>query len=190
MEGFNVRNLFTCTSELDWFSSNVTNRQSSTTTSIAINLGKDDPSHFQLSIKLTRNIGCFLTNHSINDKQDFIWLSQCFHITKLIHEELINLQTTRSINQDIVVMISLGLLQTLTYNLNSWYFCSKCKDRHINLLSQGLKLVNGSWTINIRRNHQRTGIFFLLEFVSQLTCKSCFTSSLQTNHHDDCRNLR
>ncbi|COF30822.1 Uncharacterised protein [Streptococcus pneumoniae] len=178
MEGFDICNFFTCTSELDWFSSDVTNRQSSTTTSIAINLGKDDPSHFQLSIKLTRNIGCFLTNHSINDKQDFIWLSQCFHITKLIHEELINLQTTRSINQDIVVMISLGLLQTLTYNLNSWYFCSKCKDRHINLLSQGLKLINSSWTINIRRNHQRTSIFFFLEFVGQFTSKGCFTSPL------------
>ena len=40
-----------------------------------INLGKDDPSHFQLSIKLTRNIGRFLTNHGINHEENFVWLS-------------------------------------------------------------------------------------------------------------------
>ena len=185
VEGFNVGNLFTSTSEFDWFSCDMTNRKGRTTTSVPINLSKDNPSHFQLSIKLTRNIGRFLTNHGINHEENFVWLSQCFHVTKLIHQKLINLQTTCRINQDIVIMISLGLFQTLTNNLNSWNLCSKSENRNVNLLSQCFQLVNSCGTIDVGRNHQRTSILFFFEFVGKFSSEGCFTSPLQTNHHDN-----
>ena len=185
MEGFDICNFFTSTSEFDWFSSDVTNRKGRTTTSITVNLCKDDTSHFQLSVKFTRNVCCFLTDHGIDDQENLIWLSKCFNVTELIHEKFVNLQTTCRIDQNIVVMVSFCLLQTLANNLHCRNFSPKSKDRNINLLSQCFELVDGRRTIDVGCNHQGTSILFLFKFVSKFTCKSCFTSPLQTDHHDN-----
>ncbi len=109
MEGFNICDFFTSTGEFDWLTSNVTDRQGCTTTCITVNLGQNHTSNSQLIIELTRNVGSFLTNHGIDDQEDFVWLSKLFDFSQFGHKGLVNLQTTGRINQNVVIMISFGL---------------------------------------------------------------------------------
>ena len=65
-------------------------------------------------------------------------------------------------------------------NLNCWCLCSHIKNRNIDLLPQSLQLINGCWTIDIRRNHHWTSFLFLNQLISQFTSKGRFTSPLKT----------
>ena len=116
-------------------------------------------------------------------------MNKILNIMQLLHESLVNLQTTSRINQDIVILIGTRLFQTISDNLNRRCLCTHIKNRNIDLLSQSLQLVNGCWTIDIRSNHHRTGFLFFNQLISQFTSKGCFTSPLKTNHHNDCWNL-
>ena len=116
-------------------------------------------------------------------------MSKIFDITQLFHEGFVNLQTTSRINQDIVIFISTRLFQTISDDLNCWSLCSHIKNRNIDLLSQSFQLINGCWTIDICSNHHWTSFLFFNQFISQFTCKGCFTSPLKTNHHNDSWNL-
>ena len=116
-------------------------------------------------------------------------MSKVLDIMQLLHESLVNLQTTSRINQDIVILIGTRLFQTIFDNLNCWCLCSHIKNRNIDLLPQSFQLINGCWTIDVRRNHHWTGFLFLNQLISQFTSKGCLTSPLETNHHNDCWNL-
>ena len=116
-------------------------------------------------------------------------MSKILNIMQFLHESLVNLQTTSRINQDIVILIGTRLFQTIIDNLNCWCLCSHIKNRNIDLLPQSLQLINGCWTIDVRRNHHWTGFLFLNQLISQFTSKGCLTSPLETNHHNDCWNL-
>ena len=116
-------------------------------------------------------------------------MSKILNIMQFLHESLVNLQTTSRINQDIVILIGTRLFQTIFDNLNCWCLCSHIKNRNIDLLPQSLQLINGCWTIDVRRNHHWTGFLFLDQLISQFTSKGCLTSPLETNHHNDCWNL-
>ena len=166
MESLNICDFLTSTCKFNWLTSNLTNRESCTTTCVTVNFSKNNTCDIQLFIELLGNISSFLTNHAINNQEDFVWMGEILDITQLLHEGFVNLQTTRRINQDIVIFIGTRLFQTIFDNLNRWCLCSHIKNRNINLLAQGLQLVNGCWTIDIRRNHHWASFLFFNQLIS------------------------
>ena len=190
MEDVEILHLFTFTNKLDRLASNGSNRHGRPTTSIAIQLGQDNPSDVQLVVKALRRFNRVLTSHGINDQQNFIWLCQVLDVDQLIHQLLVNLQPSSRIDDYIVVMILLGLFHPVSNDVNGIFFGTFFKNRHANLISNLLQLRNCGWSVNVGRNKHWPGVFFVFQTQCQLTGRRRFTGTLQPDHHDYSWNVR
>ena len=190
MEDVEILHLFTFTDKLDWLASNGSNRHGRPTTSIAIQLGQDDPRDVQLVVKALRRFDRVLTSHGINNQQNFVWLNQLLDVDQLIHQLFVNLQPPSRIDDYIVVMILLGLCHPVSNDINGIFFGSFFKYRHANLVSNLLQLRNCGWSVNIGRDKHWSGVFFVFQTQCQLTGRRRFTGTLQPDHHNYGWNVR
>ena len=135
VEGFDIRDFFTGTGKLNWFASDFTNREGRTATGVPVNLGQNDTGNFKLLVEFSRDIGRFLTDHAVDDQQDFIRLSQGLDITEFFHEFLIDLQAAGRIDENIVVAVFPRQSKTLGDNLDRRMVRTHIKDRYVDLLT-------------------------------------------------------
>ena len=94
-------------------------------------------------------------------------------IAQLLHERLINLQTPCRINDDNIVGMGGGVCDCRTRNGDGVLLPLR-KDGHIDLAANDLKLLDGSGTIDIVGNEQRT-LALLFQHESELACRGRLT---------------
>ena len=105
-------------------------------------------------------------------------------IFQLIHQRLVDVQTTGGIQQQQIVAVLTGMLKgmlcdgdgiALTFLING----------NAQLRTDHLQLLNSGRTINVTGAQQRTAAFLFLEPAGQLGDVGGFTGTLQTHEHDD-----
>jgi len=108
-----------------------------------------------------------------------------FYICKLLHHVLINMKTSRCINQDYILLVGFCMLNCCFRNVHRFLLVSHGKNFHTLSLTVDLQLCDCRRTVNVTGYQKR-----LSSFGFQLTCKfgNCgsFTCTLQTSHHENC----
>ena len=102
-----------------------------------------------------RHIDSFLTCHRIHDEQHFIRLGQLMNLLELIHQRLVNVQTTSRIDNHIIQSVVLGMLHALTSDLHWRSLISQREHRNTDAFAHHLKLLDRSGTVNVARDEQR-----------------------------------
>ena len=118
VEDIKVLKLLTRGSKLDRAASDLTDRQCRATAGVTIKLRQHHASEVDSIAERLRGGHSVLTNHRVDDKQDFIRVDGVANITRLRHQLLINAQTTCSIDDDDVVLGAAGFIDTTPSNLN------------------------------------------------------------------------
>ena len=173
--------LLPCADELDRLTAHLADRQSGTTTGIAIKLGEHGSGDPHLVVKSPGEIGCFLTDHRIHHQQHLIRLHGGSDPNHLLHHVGVDLQTTGGVDQKRVETFFPGLGKTCRRNVFRFGVSTKTEHLDINLCTERLQLLNRGRSVHISTHHQRPSTL-VLEVESELRCCRGLTSSLQTGH--------
>ena len=105
---------------------------------------------------------------------------------QLLHQFLVNVQTTSRIDDDNIVGMRVGKSNGTLGNRHRISSRLHRKHRKVQLLTQYLQLFYSRRAVNIRCDQYRT-LALLLERKPKLSGRSGFTCALQAHHHDDRR---
>ena len=188
MENFNIVKLFACTCKFNRSACNSLYRKCRTASSVTVKLCENNTRNVKKLVKALRNINCVLTCHRVDNKQNFVWFNFFFDVFKLIHKSLINMKSACGIKNNNIVAVVLCTLDCLFCNLNGICF-SHFKNRNACLFTYNLQLVDSGGTIYVTGGKQRISALLFQHFC-KLCRVGCFTRTLKTAHHDDCRRLR
>ncbi len=129
-----------------------------------------------------------LAGHCIDNKQNFRRIDCFFYIAQLVHELLVYVQASCRIEKHKVVAVLFGVLDRSLCDIHR--ICrAHLEHRDIKLFADGLKLLDGSGTVDVARSEQRA--FALLADVAGKLCAVCrLTCALKADEHYDARRLR
>ena len=94
------------------------------------------------------------------------------------------MQTAGGVDKHHVIVVGLGVFNSLAGNFHGAYLITQRENCNIQLLAQHLQLLDGGRTVNIGGNQQRTFMFILID-VSNFSNRGGLTGALQTGHHDN-----
>ena len=123
---------------------------------VAVELGHNHTVHPDLVLEGLRDIDRFLTGHRIDREQRPVRAKRFFDAPELLHHLLVNLQTTRGIdNQDIVVILP-RLLEGRAGNVYGIRAASHREDRDADLFTVHAQLFNGRRAVHVAGREQRS----------------------------------
>ena len=108
-----------------------------------------------------------------------------FNIGQLVHEDFVNSQTTRCIDDNNIFQHMRALLYSATRNI--YWISTRCfisKYWNIDLLPYNLQLSNRGWTIYVG-SYEHWMLTLFAKVYCQFTSCCSLTSTLQTNEHDN-----
>ncbi len=106
------------------------------------------------------------------------------YVGKLLHERLVDMKTSRRVEEYVVVAVVLSVFQRLFGNFYG-VLGAHFKYGYADLLADNLKLFYSCGTVYVAGNEKRSVPFFF-ELESELCGVSRFTASLKAAHHYDC----
>ena len=141
-----------------------------------------------------------LTNHGVDDEQDFIRIYGIADIARLCHQGFIDAQAAGGIDDDHIVLLLFCFSNTALGDVHrvpvrgthlvvigiqggTWVWS---EGRDFRALADDLQLLHGSWALQVT-GHEHRGVPLLREVLGQFTGQGGFTSTLQTGQHDDGR---
>ena len=140
---------------------------------IAVQLRHDDAIQTERGVECLGDVHGFLSCHGIHDEENLMRLYFRLDVAQLLHERLINLQTPCRINDDNIVGVGGRMCDCRTRNGDGVLLPLR-KDGHIDLAANDLKLLDGSGTIDIVGNEQRT-LALLFQHERELACRGRLT---------------
>ena len=105
VEGVYGFHLFASTNKLDGLIDNGTNGECSTTTGVTIQLGENHTGVVQSVVEFLGSVNGILTGHGIHHEEDFVRIDGILDVRNLLHQLLIDSQTTSGIHDDYVVCL-------------------------------------------------------------------------------------
>ena len=97
------------------------------------------------------------------------------------HHRLVNGETAGGIDNHQVIAIALGMLDGVLCDGDGVLALGLAIDGHLNLLGDGLELVDSGGTVNVTGHEQRFAFFLAaLEAVGEFAGESGLTGTLQT----------
>ncbi len=175
-----------------------------TTTRVAIELRKHDAGEIHALVERLRRLHGILTDHRIDDEQDLIRLHRVADVAGLLHQLLVDAQTTGGIDDHRVVQLLLGELDGVTRHLHriaaglaggghglaavGLHALLRRVHRYAGAFADHLELRHRVRTLQIGRDEQRR-VAGILQPISQLAGQGGLTGTLKTGEHDDRRRV-
>ena len=138
-------------------------------------------------IESLRNVYSVLTGHGIDNQHDLVGVRQSLDVLELLHESLVNVETSGGVDNKDIVTVVLSVFQGFAGDSHRAYL-THFKDLYVSLLTDYLKLIDSSRTVDVAGSQQGT-VSFLFQELSQLCGMGGLTGTLESAHHDDCRRL-
>ena len=102
------------------------------------------------------------------------------------HHRLIDGEAAGGIDNHQVVAVLLGVLDGMLCDGQGVLALGLAVDGHLDLLGDGLQLVDGGGTVDVTGHEQRVAFFFaVLQAVGKFAGEGGLTGTLQTRHQDD-----
>ena len=130
-----------------------------------------------------------MSGHGVYHKQGFVRVCSFFHRCNLVHQRLINSQTTSSVHDHSVIALGFCFLDGSKRNFHRIFFLQIEVDGHVYLLSQHAQLLDSSGTIGVAGSQQRTAVLLCLQEEGEFTRKCGLTRTIQSCHKDDTRTI-
>ncbi|MNP44161.1 hypothetical protein D3C76_1380090 [compost metagenome] len=108
--------------EFDRLAGNVANRQRRTAARITIDLGQHYASQRQRFVKGLGGVGRILAGHGVDHKQGFHRLDRRMYLFDFVHHRFVYVQAARGIDDQHVVELQLGLLQSTVNDVDRFFF--------------------------------------------------------------------
>ena len=106
----------------------------------------------------------------------------------LDHHRLVNGEAAGGIDNHQVVVVLLGMLDGMLCDSHRVLALGLAVDGHLDLLGDGLQLLDSGGTVNVTCDEQRIAFFLaVFQAVGEFSGESGFTGTLQTRHQDDGR---
>ena len=125
-----------------------------------------------------------LTRHAVGDEHDLVRMNGSFEALELLHHVVIDLQSTRGIDNDDTIPRALGLLDAVLRDLHDILRIALGVDRNVQLRAEGLQLVDGGGAIDVACDEARRAIF-CFQAPRELRRRRRLSRSLKSDHHDD-----
>src|SRR5208283_3363279 len=184
---------FANANELDRLTSDLPNGERRAAASVAIHLGKDDAGKRELLMEFIRRVDGVLPGHRIGDKQNLLRIEQPLERLHLLHELVVDVETSSSIHNQNVAP---GVDRLASRLLGKPFDGSRIRLADLAFIKVGLdrrrdhlELLASSRTINVNRDQQRT-VSAILKPVGKLARGSGFAGALQPGHEHDGWRLR
>ena len=187
MERLDIVKFFAYTRELYRLAGYREDCQRSAAPGVAVKLGEDNAGDIQRLVEALRNIHGVLTCHGVHHQQYLVRRGLALDVFQLVHERFVNVQTSRSIQQNNVEAVVLGVFYALFCDLHR-VGLTHLENVSACLFADYLQLVDSRRSVYITGNQQRTPVLR-----DKVLCKLCavggLTGTLQTAHHDNARRL-
>ena len=187
MERLDLIELFARADELDRLSGHCLDRQRRTASCIAVELREHHAVDVEIFVEGLRGVHRVLTGHRVDDEQNLVRLHRRLDCLELVHQRLVDMQPTCSVEENHVVSVPDGVGDGSLRNIDR-VCLPHLKNGDIELRTDDLQLLDGSGTVNVTGDEQR---FFVLLFEQprQLCAVGRFAGALQAHQHHDGRRL-
>ena len=191
-------------SEQDRLAGHGRHGQRGTTTGVAIELGEHHAGEVHAFIECLGGLDRVLTDHRVDDEQDFIGLHGVTDIACLLHQLLVHAQATGGIDDHRVIKLLLGEFDGIACHLHriarslarsghslaavGLHALLGGVDGYAGTFADHLQLGHCVRTLQIGRHQQRC-VAGVLEPVAKLAGQRGFTGTLKTCEHDDRRRV-
>ena len=184
MEHLDSVHLFAGADELDRLAGHRLDRQGCSASRVAVELRQDEPIDIERVVEGLRDRDCLLSGHSVDDQQDFLRLNRLLDAAQLVHQRLVDLQTSRGVDNDDVKSRVCRVTDGRSCDFNRVRFVAKGEDGGLDVFADDLQLLNGRGTVNVGRNEQ--GIATLLsQQCGELAGMRRLAGALQPAEHED-----
>ena len=187
MEHIDSLHLLARTHKLDRLGDDSAYRQGSTTAGVTVQLGQHHTVEVQTVVELLGGVDCILTRHRVDHKERLVGLNSLLQGCYLIHHLLIDGQTTGSIDDDYIIVLGLGLTNSMLGNLNHILVVRLAIDWNAYRLAHHVQLLDSSRTVDVAGHQQRTLVLTIFQHLGKLTREGGLTRTLQTRHQNDGR---
>ncbi len=167
----------------------MTHRQGRAAASITVGFRQNNAGQLQCIIKGLGGIDRILTNHGVNHKQSFGRLNGLMHLLDLIHQGVVDVQTTGRIHNHHISVVLARIHNGIVGNVDGVLIRCRREKIGANFARKSLKLLDSRRAIDIGRHHNHLLLFTLLKVLSQLRHRGGFTRPLQASHQHNRRRL-
>ena len=197
-----ILELFTGGGKHDGLAGNFTDRQRRTTTGVTVQLGEDDTGEVHAVTECLGGLDGVLTNHGIDDEEDFVGVDGVTNIARLRHQGFVDAEAAGGIDDDDVVLRALGLVDAALGDVHRITMRGthlvfervqrgarvRSEDVDAGALTDDLQLLHGAWALEVT-GHEHRGMPLGSKVLRKLTGEGGFTSTLETRKHDDGRRV-
>ena len=189
MENIERFHLLASTDKLNGFVYHRTDGKGCTAASVTIKFGEHHTIKVQTTVEFLSGVHRILSGHGIDHKERFVWIGGFSHRSNLVHQRLINSQTTSGVHDHSVIALGFCFLDGSKRNFHRIFFLQIEVDGHVYLLSQHAQLLDSSGTIGVAGSQQRTAVLLCLQEEGEFTRKCGLTRTIQSCHKDDTRTI-
>ena len=173
---------------LDRYARYLAQRECGATARIAVHFGEDDTRQRHVFEKALGHADGLLASHGIGHEQDFVRRDLRLHRLELAHELLVDLQTTRGVENHVAEAGLLGVFDRRLGELGR-LLIRIVEDGHVDLFPERLQLRNSRRSVGVGGDQQRL-VTRLAKLEGQLGRGRRFSRALQPDQHDNGRWLR
>src|SRR5665647_1859696 len=160
MENFKSVKFFTKTDKLYRLTGDRLNGKCCATLGIAVQFGKNNTTDFKSIIKTAGDADRFLTGHGVSHKEYFARFNSLIYLTQFIHQKIIYLVTTCSIENNGIIAIQFSKLHGTDTDIKRFLVSSCWKYFKTELTAHCFELFNSGRAVHISRHQYRATFLF------------------------------
>ena len=119
---------------------------------VSVGLREDDARYIKRFVKTFRNRDCVLTRHRIDGEQNLVRLDSRFDIFQLVHEDFVDVQTTRGVKKNDVVSVIFCVGNGAFRYLNGICSFGLCENGDPEFIAENLQLQDRGRSVNVTRD--------------------------------------
>ena len=184
MEHVECFELLARTHEHDGLAHYRADREGGTTAGITVELGEYHAVEVEAVVKLLGRVHGILTGHGVYHEENLVGGYGLLDGGNLLHHLLVYGKAAGGIHDYHVVVLGLGLADSVLCYLYGVLVALLLVYGHVNLFAQYGELVYSCGAVHVTRCEQRPTVLLALEHEGELTRHGCLTRTLQTAHED------
>ena len=156
------------TDELDGLVNHGADGEGGTATSVAIEFGEHHAVEVETIVEGLGRVDGVLTRHGVHHEEGFMRMHRRFDAGNLVHHLLIDGQTAGGIDDDHALVLRLGVLDGMLGDLDRVFVALFAIHLHLDLLTEGLQLLDGGGTIHVTGDEQHLLAALAFQIIGQL----------------------
>ena len=184
VEHLEIGKLFTDADILDRSARHRLDGQGRAAAGIAVHLGQDHAGQGQILVEGFGHGHGILTGHGVGHEQNFLRLYGGLDVHQLLHEQGVDVQAARRIEDDHGALLLFGVFERGADNVHGLHIRRRSKAGDVELPGERAELIDGGGTVHVHGNEIRPH-FLLAQEIGELARRCGLTGTLKAHHHDD-----